>query len=42
MVDRFGDAAWINGGSPTEGFLSFGLNTRWFFEGLYSSLAGQA
>ena len=23
-VDRFGDAAWINGGSPTEGFLAFG------------------
>jgi thiosulfate dehydrogenase [quinone] large subunit len=23
-VDRFGDAAWMNGGSPTEGFLAFG------------------
>ncbi len=22
VVDRFGDAAWINGGSPTRGFLS--------------------
>ena len=22
-LDRFGDAAWINGGSPTEGFLAF-------------------
>lgn len=42
VVDRFGDAAWINGGSPTEGFLSFGLNTRWFFDDLYSDLAGQA
>lgn len=42
VVDRFGDAAWINGGSPTEGFLSLGLNTRWFFDDLYSDLAGQA
>ena len=25
-VDRFGDAAWINGGSPTEGFLKFGAD----------------
>lgn len=42
VVDRFGDAAWINGGSPTDGFLSQGLNTRWFFDDLYSSFAGQA
>ena len=42
VVDRFGDAAWINGGSPTEGFLSQGLNTRWFFDDLYANLAGQA
>lgn len=41
VVDRFGDAAWINGGSPTEGFLSFGLHTKWFFQDFYSSLAGQ-
>jgi thiosulfate dehydrogenase [quinone] large subunit len=40
QVDRFGDAAWINGGSPTEGFLTNGLSTRWFFDDLYSSLAG--
>ena len=25
-LDRFGDAAWINGGSPTEGFLKFGAD----------------
>jgi thiosulfate dehydrogenase [quinone] large subunit len=25
-VDRFGDAAWINGASPTEGFLTYGVN----------------
>lgn len=42
VVDRFGDAAWINGGSPTDGFLSQGLHTRWFFEDFYSSFAGQA
>lgn len=41
-VDRFGDAAWVNGGSPTDGFLSFGLNTRWFFDDLYGGFAGQA
>jgi thiosulfate dehydrogenase (quinone) large subunit len=42
VVDRFGDAAWINGGSPTEGFLSQGLHTKGFFEDFYSSLAGLA
>ena len=42
VVDRFGDAAWINGGSPTEGFLSNGLHTKEPFEGFYSGLAGQA
>lgn len=26
QVDRFGDAAWIHGGSPTEGFLTFGTD----------------
>src|SRR5215210_886397 len=26
VVDRFGDAAWIHGGSPTEGFLNFGAH----------------
>ena len=40
VVDRFGDAAWINGGSPTDGFLQFGLNTRAPFTDLYSGLAG--
>jgi thiosulfate dehydrogenase [quinone] large subunit len=42
VVDRLGDAAWINGGSPTEGFLSFGLHTKEPFEGFYSGLAGDA
>lgn len=41
-VDYFGSSAWVNGGSPTEGFLSFGLNTVEPFSSLYSNLAGQA
>jgi thiosulfate dehydrogenase [quinone] large subunit len=39
-LDRFGDAAWIHGGSPTEGFLKFGAKGP--FEGFYHSLAGTA
>ena len=27
-MDRFGDAAWIHGGSPTDGFVKFGLHTK--------------
>ena len=42
VVDRFGDAAWINGGSPTDGFLQFGLHTQAPFTDLYSGLAGSA
>lgn len=41
VVDRFGPAAWIEGGSPTEGFLSFGLHTKEPFESFYADLAGQ-
>ena len=37
-VDRFGAAAWINGGSPTEGFLKFGADGP--FKGFYNDLAG--
>ena len=37
-VDRFGDAAWINGGSPTEGFLLHG--TYGPFAQFYQSFAG--
>ena len=40
VVDRFGDAAWINGGSPTDGFLQFGLHTKAPFTDFYASLAG--
>ena len=31
--------SWINGGSPTWGFLAFGTKGK-FFEGFYSGLAG--
>jgi thiosulfate dehydrogenase [quinone] large subunit len=39
-VDRFGDAAWIHGGSPTQGFLAFGADGP--FKDLYHSIAGAA
>ena len=38
-IDRFGDAAWINGGSPTTGYLS---NVTGPFEGFFDSMAGAA
>jgi thiosulfate dehydrogenase (quinone) large subunit len=40
VVSRFGDAAWINGGSPTKGFLSFG--TKGPLADFYQSFAGSA
>lgn len=39
-VDRFGDAAWIHGGSPTLGFLKFGADGP--FASLYHDIAGAA
>jgi thiosulfate dehydrogenase [quinone] large subunit len=39
-IDFFGDAAWINGGSPTDGVLMYALKGP--FKGLYDGLAGQA
>jgi thiosulfate dehydrogenase [quinone] large subunit len=39
-VDRFGDAAWINGHSPTEGFLAFGADGP--FKDFYNDIAGAA
>ncbi|GAA2121778.1 hypothetical protein [Nocardioides bigeumensis] len=42
VLDRFGDAAWINGGSPTEGFLTFGVNPDSPFASFYNNLAGYA
>ena len=40
QVDRFGDAAWINGGSPTEGFLGFAADGP--FKDFYNGIAGAA
>ena len=37
-LDRFGDAAWVNGGSPTEGFLKFGADGP--FASFYNSIGG--
>lgn len=39
-VDRFGDAAWFNGHSPTEGFLGFGADGP--FKDFYNNIAGAA
>jgi thiosulfate dehydrogenase [quinone] large subunit len=41
-VDRFGPAAWIHGGSPTTGFLKFGVPADNPFKGFYNGMAGQA
>lgn len=40
VADRFGDAAWVNGGSPTEGFLSYAVQGP--FADPYTSIAGAA
>jgi thiosulfate dehydrogenase [quinone] large subunit len=40
VVSRFGDSAWINGGSPTMGFLKFGSEGP--LSGVYQSIAGAA
>ena len=42
VADRFGDAAWIYGGSPTDGFLQFGLHTKEPFTGFYEGLVGSS
>jgi thiosulfate dehydrogenase [quinone] large subunit len=39
-LDRFGPAAWIHGGSPTEGFLAFGAKGP--FQDFYNGIAGAA
>jgi thiosulfate dehydrogenase (quinone) large subunit len=41
-VDRFGPAAWINGSSPTTGFLKFGVPENNPFKGFFNGMAGQA
>lgn len=42
VVDYFSDAAWINGGSPTSGFLENGLHTKGFLVDFYGFFAGSA
>jgi thiosulfate dehydrogenase [quinone] large subunit len=42
QLDRFGDAAWINGGSPTEGFMDFGVAETNWFQGFFNALGGTA
>lgn len=37
-IDVLGNAAWINGGSPTNGFLTFGTSGP--FAGIFQSFAG--
>lgn len=39
-VDRFGPAAWVNGGSPTRGFLGSAADGP--FQGFWNDLAGTA
>lgn len=41
-VDRFGDAAWINGGSPTKGFMDFAVADSNWFQGFFNALGGTA
>ncbi|MGZ5418558.1 MAG: hypothetical protein ACXWDI_15425 [Nocardioides sp.] len=35
------DAAWLNGGSPTEGFLTFGVPANNPFKDIFNDMAGQ-
>lgn len=39
-VDRFGAAAWIHGGSPTQGFLSHGVPENNPFKSFFNGIAG--
>jgi thiosulfate dehydrogenase (quinone) large subunit len=41
-VDRFGPDAWINEGSPTFGFLKFGVSEDNWFHDFFGSIAGDA
>ncbi len=40
VLDRFGPAAWINGASPTEGFLAFGVPENNPFKEFFNGMAG--
>jgi thiosulfate dehydrogenase [quinone] large subunit len=39
-LDRFGAAAWVNGGSPTEGFLKYGVSESNWLHGFYNAIGG--
>lgn len=39
-INYFGPDAWISGGSPTDGFLSFGLHTKEPFLSIYEAMVG--
>ncbi|MGD9960766.1 hypothetical protein [Nocardioides sp.] len=42
-IDFFAnDAAWLNGGNPTEGFLAFGVPANNPFQSMFNSMAGDA
>jgi thiosulfate dehydrogenase [quinone] large subunit len=41
-VDRFGPDAWVNGGSPTFGFLNFGVPEDNPFKDIFNGMAGDA
>jgi thiosulfate dehydrogenase [quinone] large subunit len=41
VVDRFGPAAWIHGGSPTTGFLKNGVPADNPFKSFFNGMAGQ-
>jgi thiosulfate dehydrogenase [quinone] large subunit len=42
VTDRFGPDAWINGGSPTFGFLSFGVPEDNPMKDFFNGMAGDA
>jgi thiosulfate dehydrogenase [quinone] large subunit len=42
VIDRFGPDAWINDGSPTLGFLKFGVSEDNPFQGFFNGIAGDA
>ncbi len=42
VLDRFGPAAWVNGGSPAEGFLAFGVPENNPFASMFNAMAGNA
>jgi thiosulfate dehydrogenase [quinone] large subunit len=41
-INFFGPDAWISGGSPTDGFLGFGLHTKEPFLSIYEGMVGSA